>query len=304
MKKLFLVAIFLGGLGLLSMGLCQNKAEAIPVEFDIQNMYSWARLYDYDGTDYTPNNSNPWDPGGVNNPGATIAADTVGESDTTEDTWGIAQVDGIQGLGADTTIFYDKESAAFEVTVFFWGFNDDYIDDPNLITGISTLAQVGGRVQVWADFTPDYDPTTFGTTDRGPLDGDYATVTEDILLLDMVPRELNAAHHTLFGNFNFATTVGGGEAWLDIVGGLWQPLYDTNSQFLGTDMLFTNTNRNNLTGPPDQVNDWVIRADGRGESFRTGVIPEPTTVVLLGIGLVGMAGVAVRRRLKKQEVEK
>jgi len=303
MKKLFLVAIFLGGMGLLSAGICQNKAEAFTVEFDVQDLYDWGRTYSYStpgfaGGLYSPTNLNPYDPGGINNPTVAMVADTAGNADGTEDTWGIAQIDQIVSIPPGTTLF-DKSVDPYEITVFFWGFDDDLITSPDGL-GKSSIGSVGGHVQIWQDFTPDFDPT-LGVANRGPGAADFPTVTEDILLLDLIPVAQNAAGHTLVSGINFNTLVGDGAVFLDSqVGGAWHDIYNNNSQLFGADFFLTFTTRDN-TGPT--VDSWVIRGDGRGEAF-VNPIPEPTTVALLGIGLVGMAGVAVRKKLKKNVVEK
>jgi hypothetical protein len=41
----------------------------------------------------------------------------------------------------------------------------------------------------------------------------------------------------------------------------------------------------------------------RSLDIDVGLIPEPTTIALLGIGLAGLAGTEVRRRLKKKAVD-
>ncbi|GAX62292.1 ABC-type dipeptide transport system, periplasmic component [Candidatus Scalindua japonica] len=296
MKKGLLIAAMALGLGVGSMCVELNRAEAAvsAVQLDVVDLMDWGRSYDYDlGTNtYTPaaGSDNPWNPGGVNNPGVSMVADTFGNHDGTEDTWGIAQIDQITNT-AGTISLFDKDLSNFELTMFFWGFDDDIITAPNVL-GNSNIGAVGGRVQVWKDFAQDFDPT-IGTAGRTG-GSTFTTATEGELVLDLIPHAF-ANGTTLNANFNFISNTGSGVVYLDTSGaGSWDAFYDTDSQLMGSDFLFQWTVENNAQG--DTVADWTVRGDGRQEAA---LVPEATTVALLGIGLVGMAGVAVRKKLKK-----
>ncbi len=62
--------------------------------------------------------------------------------------------------------------------------------------------------------------------------------------------------------------------------------------------LWTITNSIPSDGQRGQIGVWAYKSGG------TAPIPEPATVALLGIGIVGLAGAEVRRRRKKKVVEK
>ncbi|MCR4337857.1 MAG: PEP-CTERM sorting domain-containing protein [Candidatus Omnitrophica bacterium] len=265
------------------LGAAAGNAYAIPVEFDVVDLFNWGRLYSYDGASYTPTNVNPFD----GSAGSVIPQNTVGNADGSEDSWGIAQIDQVQPIGGGP-LFFDKELDPYELSIFFYGFDDDTLTSPDFL-GDVTIGTVGGRVQIYQDFSQDYDPS-LGTGGRTGVDS-YTTATNGTLVLDLTPVAQNAAGHTLKEDFNFMTLVGSGSVFLETTGaGAWDSLFDTNTQLFGSDFSFSFTSRNNIN---PRIGDWTVRGDGRAEG---NVIPEPASMFLMGSGLIGMLGARSRKR--------
>lgn len=281
MKKLLLAVVVLMLVGTVN-------AFATPVEFPISDLFDWGRLYNYNaGTNtWTPANVNPYD-GSTGVPPAVINAGTMGNANGQEDTWGIAQVDQIQTLPSGTLLFDKDIPGSGELTIFYWGFDDDYISALNPLGKVDILAKLG-HAEIWFDPTPDYNPA-LGTGGRNaPLDPThYQTVTDDgILVLDLVPVSQDGVlGHTFDSDFNFNNLTGGGTVYFGVSGsGAWDTLYDTNTQLFGSDFLFAYTVNPN-TGSAARGN-WIVRGAGKAEGD---VIPEPTSLALLGLGLAGLA---------------
>lgn len=281
MKKLFLTMAVILGIGVPS-------AHAVPVSINVDELYDWGRLYSHSGTNYTTTNSNPAYYGGGSDTaiGTVRPENTVGQADGKEDTWGIGSVASITSIPPGTNYF--QRSASQELTLMFQGFDDDFLSAPSIL-GATQLLSVGGHLQVYLDNTPDFNGS-LGTAGRTGQ-ASYTGATDGILVLDLAPVAFDGFGHTLESNFNFLTSSGSGALFLAVTGnGLWDSLYDTNTQLFGSDFSFSFTVRDNVN---PAIGDWIVRGDAGGES---NVVPEPASMILFGSSFLGMVGARLRKR--------
>jgi len=153
--------------------------------------------------------------------------------ETGVDTRGVFRTNAIrQGF----TSLYNDGDFGLEVTGTFSGLKDFYVVQTG--SGEQTISGTGLRIDIYAN--------TFGTqVDTGPAGftgpSGYTTVSDTgtlLLSLESLPGHFipdpasNGGDAAEFvSTFDPLTLQGSSEAWMEVVGGLWAPFYDTNTLF-------------------------------------------------------------------------
>ncbi len=263
----------LTGLGILLSG---SVAMADVMQINIDSILVQGRAYDENGV---PQNTLPTDTVGTPQ---TLTPNTYMGPDGIVDSNAVGNVANILNLATNSYFFNSKTSTNQELTFVISG-ADDVQFDP-FVNNFAFLYSLGTKIDIYSDMSPNYNV----------FDGSGAT--EGSLVLSLATHEQFFAGtsdpYGLEELYNYGSNEYVGTALFDVVGGDWASAWDTNSQLLGSDLAFSFSLDDAIHGQ------YTLSGTANGVGATTAPVPEPTTMLLFGTGLIGLVGVA-RRKMRK-----
>ncbi|HRN82851.1 MAG TPA: PEP-CTERM sorting domain-containing protein [Nitrosomonas europaea] len=205
---------------------------------------------------------------------------------TTGELSGFGVITTINGTGVSTFL---QPGVATELTFAYYGFTPvGEVAIPNPIDPAgSQILYEGGVVQLYVG-----GPGGLLADPFNPLALNLANTTDGTLWLSLTGHEIEGV--SLIGTNNFSSGFLLGNGLLDVIGGLAQANFDTNTQEDGADFTFTNS----FTSFPTNS---ILFATGAGTYYSDSIttdVPEPTTIALLGLGLLGITATRRSKRSK------
>jgi len=189
-----------------------------------------------------------------------------------------------------------------ELTFQFGGF---VVDNPatDIVTGDFDLLNAGletfigftgGWINFYIDDTADYDSEVFASAgSEGAANALFLRLEAHEVFNAILGKDLSIG--SILSSFGIGSDKGVGSSLMDAVSGLAFENFDTNEEADGADITFTSSFHPYSDQSQADVNggyELFGSADLSGNSIG---IPEPSTIALLGLGLLGFAGARKRK---------
>ena len=255
-----------------------SVAMANPVQIITSEFYSVGNAYDAAGINQ----------GNFNPASQDLGVNTYQTPDGEFDSFDIGTLLRIRDLSTGLDLF--TQSATKGLSFVVSGI-DDVLFNPIGSGTDSFLYSLGINVKLYADTPPDFDPTNPATASNGTLLLDLDGVVQTLPGTNPPGFDLtNGNQYDLVELYNFGSNTYQGSSLLEVVGGTWAPLWDTNTQNLGADLTFS-FSLDDVGG----VGEFSLSGTANGIGA---AVPEPATMLLFGTGLIGLAGLSRRKKRK------